>query len=644
MRLRSELGAVGRAASVFGWVLVVFYLAQQVTMAPNHVDEGFLFESVRLAASGQRVFWDFIDIYGPLNYLGPALFYKLFGWHAIGVRVWVFLVKTSAIVLAYPAVARIADRLSAWLTVAWMTVLLGLPWQALQMPFAFTHCVPLSIATLGLLIAAPFERRSLNLVLAGALTASVFFFKVSTGAFLCAGGLYYCAYWLPGDPSERPSGTPLDSARERAIQRTVLAFFGLSFVYFVRFKVDPLFYFYFDLPVLILVVWTWRQIGSGTSFVPFRARLRAVSEFGAGALACGAVLALGFLGLAGILRYAREMRTLISAMLYQHPLLPLGVPGMYHGFNEYYWMQLPWGISALFVVWASFSGRERARQALRPSFASAGAREAAWLEARAHGAGLFALATLGMFVFYQFGTEVHLLSGLLGAGPCLFVLLYQLRRIGEHWALSRGRPLAAEALPALVAAGVALWLSTIVYRPTLAALAWPQGEWTISRNVGHRPSDNRLAHFRFRSNHAPGVAMFSEALPDHEWDSIMNEACMFVDEITRDGEEVLVLSQDEIIPYHSFTRHVGGRYRLAFFWLRIGLLDREGFDRVVPPNVVEDILKNPPRVVISAVGDTPALLVPLPELGSLLPRYQLARSFGYIQVLVRTDANVAVSP
>jgi hypothetical protein len=144
-----------------------------------------------------------------------------------------------------------------------------------------------------------------------------------------------------------------------------------------------------------------------------------------------------------------------------------------------------------------------------------------------------------------------------------------------------------------------------------------------------------LSHLRFRQPGAAGVTELSDELPSDEWDAAINDAAMFVDEITQDDEEILVLSQDEIIPFHSFTRHVGGRYRLAFFWLRIGLLDRQGFDRLVPRRVFQELLEKPPRIVVSAYGDGPALLGPLPELQNLLQRSRLVRSFAYVQILER---------
>ena len=148
------LARLGRVAGHgFAWLVAVAYLAEPITQAPNHVDEGFLLESVRLVAAGERVFWDFIDIYGPLNYTGPALFYELFGAAAVGVRVWVLIVKLLCVVLAFFATRRFADGLSAWLTLAWTTVLLGLPWQAIT-HLALTHFDNDHIADVGTLLVA----------------------------------------------------------------------------------------------------------------------------------------------------------------------------------------------------------------------------------------------------------------------------------------------------------------------------------------------------------------------------------------------------------------------------------------------------------------------------------------------------------
>jgi hypothetical protein len=613
------LARLGRiAASGFGWLLVVVYLAEPITAAPNHVDEGYLLESVRLVAAGERVFWDFIDIYGPLNYTGPALFYELFGRAAVGVRVWVLIVKLLCVVLTFLATRRFADALSAWLAVAWTTVLVGLPWQAMQMPFAYLHSVPLLLAVYALLLAPPARHERAARAAAGAATGAILLIKVSTGAFCLAAGALYCAYWLPASEAAL-RGRESQPRWQQRVERLGLLVFGAAFVYFVRRKVDWLFYLYLDVPLLLVLAWTALHVGRGVQRAAFGSRVRATLEYVAASTAGAGLLCLAYFGGPGTLRYIREMALLIRVMQYDHPVLPVGERGLYEGFNEYFWMQLPWTITALFALWVLVGARGRAERTFG----------AEWPRQRALATGLFAFTTLGVFVFYQYGTEVHLLSGVLSAGPCLFVLVFQIRRILEqHAAAPKWRAALAPAL----ALAVAAWLSTLAYLPRLDSLSWHDGDWTVSGAAGRKPSDNRLRHLRFRQPGAPGVTELSAALPSDAWDSAIDSAALFVDEITRDDDEILVLSQDEIIPFHSFTRHVGGRYRLAFFWLRIGLLDRDGFDRLVPRHVLQDILARPPKVVVSAYGSAPALLGPLPELQALLERSRLLRSYAYIEI------------
>ncbi len=606
----------------FAWLVVLVYLAEPITGAPNHVDEGYLLESVRLVAEGQRVFWDFIDIYGPLNYTGPAFFYELFGESALGVRVWVLIVKLLCVGLAFFATRRFADGLSAWLSVAWTTVLLGLPWQAMQMPFAYLHSVPLLLAVYTLLLAPPLRHERAARVAAGALTGAILLIKVSTGAFCLAAGALYCAYWLP----RREAVAPRQHAQAAAAQRVAwigLLVFGAAFVYFVRRKVDWLFYLYLDVPLLVVLAWTALQVRRDGDRTALASRLRAATDYVAASAAGALLLCVAYFGGAGTLRYIREMALLIRVMKYDHAVLPVGQRGLYDGFNEYFWMQLPWSLTLLFMTWTVLGARGRGESAFG----------AEWPAQRALATGLFGFTTLGVFVFYQYGTEVHLLSGVLSAGPCLFVLLFQIRRILEARAAARHAPRMQAALAPALALSVGVWLSTVTYLPRLDSLSWGDGDWTVSS--GRKPSDNRLSHLRFRQPGAAGVTELSDELPSDEWDAAINDAAMFVDEITQDDEEILVLSQDEIIPFHSFTRHVGGRYRLAFFWLRIGLLDRQGFDRLVPRRVFQELLEKPPRIVVSAYGDGPALLGPLPELQNLLQRSRLVRSFAYVQILER---------
>lgn len=613
--------------------LVASYLALPMFLSPGHVDEGMTLDLVRQVAEGKRVFFDFIDVYGPIHYWPPALFYLMAGKHVWGVRVWVLLVKLAAVAMTYRLVVAVAERFEAWLAALWMTVLLGMPWQALQVAYAFLHCVPFVLAVQYVLVCEPFRSRRIDAAVAGCLTATVIFIKVSTGAFLLAGGILYCFCW------SRPGRTDASASLSRPVRvgwaarlpwvAPVLAVgCGAVFLRFVWHKVDPLFYVYLDLPLVLAVSATLVHLRSearesreaAARRVPF-----GLSYVGATAFA-SALFFLSYFGVEGGVRHVREQTILLSRMTYEHPVPPIGEPGLYRGFTEYYWMQYPWLLTLLFCVWGLVTGRGRGAAAF-------GAR---WKSLSGQAAGLWIFSTLGMFAMYSYGTEVHVLGAFLPTGASFFVLLSQIRRTAvSTWGSLAG------ALPGwlepVLAGIVVAWLATVAFRPRLHAFAARTGSWSLSPNGGHSPADNRLAHLGFLETNRPGMRDLSDRMTDTDLDRAANAASMLVDELTEDEEEILTISKNELVPFHSFTRPVWGRYRLPVYQLRERVLDRATFDLLAPPGLLQGILQNPPRVALVDEGELPRVLEVFPELSRLGRRYRPVATFPTLVVLVRTD-------
>jgi hypothetical protein len=177
-------------------------------------------------------------------------------------------------------------------------------------------------------------------------------------------------------------------------------------------------------------------------------------------------------------------------------------------------------------------------------------------------------------------------------------------------------------------------------KPRLANLL-PSDDWTVSSRRPQR--ENRLRYLRYRP--ALPVAENARWLQSAtERDADNDAASAFVDDITADGEEVLVLTQDHLITHHSFTEHVGGRYRYLFYLLKTGVLDRKSFFELVPHDVVERLLHAPPRIIVTAAGHVPPLLHALPELSRLAALYEPKARFGSILVLARRADAFAEGP
>jgi hypothetical protein len=180
------------------------------------------------------------------------------------------------------------------------------------------------------------------------------------------------------------------------------------------------------------------------------------------------------------------------------------------------------------------------------------------------------------------------------------------------------------------------WSLTLLEWPTLWRLE-PRGDF--SARPGRPATDNRLAGLRFRDETARGEweGLFPE--PAYERDRDVNEAAMFIDSITDDGEAILIMTRSHILHVHSFTQQVGGRYRFLFYMAHTGLLDRAALQRLAP-GLMQSLVATPPRVIVSSKGYVPPLIERLPELRGLSKRFTPARAFGSILVLVRDDVRL----
>jgi len=69
-----------------------------------------------------------------------------------------------------------------------------------------------------------------------------------------------------------------------------------------------------------------------------------------------------------------------------------------------------------------------------------------------------------------------------------------------------------------------------------------------------------------------------------------------------------------------------------FYLLSNQFIDRELFDQLAPPFFIENILNNPPEIIIGDLARSP-LLEPIPEFGIMIKnQYIKARQFDHIIV------------
>lgn len=583
------------ALHVAGALVVALYFSQTTTMAPNHTDGGLILSYIDDMANGWLPYYDLVDAYGLLNWPFAVLGYVLAGHKVWGIRIWILVCKLIVVAISYKLVTRLANRRYAILTVVWLTVLLGQAWQSLQTNYASLTAAPFVLGAWYFITARPLPSFRNNVYGAALLTTAAIWTKINTGMFLLAGGLFAYFYFFP---EPRSDSEPRQHRPKWLVWAQVLgcaAYLALFFL-FVRQHFNQWYLVYLILPlglglgltVASIVVDPWRRQ------VPARAHLEPWALFlGLSALGSVAIL-LFYYGVRGAPKYIAEQYAILSNIDYAVPFPPLGVPGLYVHFNEYFWPQLPCLLTVLFGVWLVFGHR------LGPRAFGSG-----WHERKAEIGALWMLITLHSFVLYARSDETHIFQAMVLDVPVLFVLLHQLERLARARTERAGRAVFVTA-----SAAALVYIATLVVIPTGEAFEWGDGDW-------HQP---KLAGLHYRPKGNRYVRDYSPFLTDHDWDIAVDETAQYIDSLTEPGEEILVLSPNRFIQYASDTRSVGGRYRFYLYLVSVGLLDRAAFDRIVPDEAMHDILTHPPRVIVGTMGRVP-LLEAFPEFRWLMAKW-----------------------
>ena len=628
----------GRAAVVacVAGVVAALYFFQSSTLAPNQTDEGLILQYIEDMANGQLPFYDFVDAYGLFNWVGPVAFFKAFGHRVWGVRMWMIVLKLLTLLSAVLLVRghdRVTERVTAGhgegvrpsrgsfyaaLAGVWVTVLLGAQWQSLQTAYAFITVMPLALFTWYVVLCAPFQNGRTNVIVASVLTTLAIWTKLNTGLFLFAGGLFAYFFWIP---LKAPAADP---PSERAVVRMKnarlagAAAYGLLFMFFIRKHNNVLFFLYLVVPLFLYLAWTVKKTVEDADPSAPEDHVRPFALYLGTTTALSLLVLFGYYG-GRFLEYARELSGILSSIRYTAPFPALGVQGTYIGLNEFFWLQLPWLLTALAGLWFHLQ-RKHGERVFGPE----------WPAHRARVSGLLVFVTLHSFVMYARSDETHIFQALVLVIPVLFIVLADLDRFLVP-ARSRIR------LPARVVFGVlaVLYSSSLWVTPTAQAFELGRGDW----------SNPKCDHLRYRRLESPHTRDFNPDVPDHEWDVADDATAAYVKSLSLPGEEVLLLTANRLVFFNSNTRPPGGRYHFFFYLASVGLLDRKGFERLVPPEVMQDIIRRPPRIIISAYGWVPLAFM-FPELKELRDtRYEHTKSWRHIHVHeLRIDGKPVPAP
>jgi hypothetical protein len=627
-----------RAIRIAAWVAATlaaaFYFFQYSTLAPNHTDEALIIGYIDDMAHGKLPFYDFIDAYGLFNWIFPVAFYRAFGDTVWGIRMWMLVLKLITTALTYLLVRRLTmapdsggdsndqrgGRFYAAFAAIFVAILVGVPWQAQQTAYASHTSTALVLAAWNFILCPPLRKPKHNVYAAGVLTAITIWTKLNTGMYLLAGGLFAYFFWIPvsfdgardADGTERALSGAESASRRALFRRARIAggfLYLVAFGAFVRRHFNVWFFLYLAVPLLIGVGFTLRTVAFSKSDDSPRSdqHVRPWLVYLLVSVGLSFFVLISYYGEHANL-YLRELSGILKTIDYTAPFPALGVQSYYIGLNDYYWLELPWFLTALFALWV-WLGSFRGRGVL--AFGDA------WPARRARLGSLFVLSTLHTFVMYARSDEIHICQALVLVLPVIFVVLADL----DEFSHAKSAAVRFPVRLAMVGFGFFYGQSLFV-TPTLDSLRIGFSEW---RNPA-------LVHLRYREKFSPYVRDASPNLFDRDWDEAEDQAGAYVKSISVPGEEILLLTANRLLNYDSNTRPQGGRYHFLFYLASVGLLDRDGFDALVPPVVIGDILRHPPRVIVSSMGNVPLQNV-FPEFRRLRDTYYV-KTRGFRHILI----------
>ena len=571
-------------------LFAVFYLCQHINLAPNAADGALILEYIRMITEGKHSYWDFIDMYGPLNWYLPALFFYSFGNKVIGIRIWLICLKLCSIGMAYKIVKQSGSLFYAYLAGTVTLVLLGQPWQYLQTAYAFHAALPLTLLSFYIIIFEPFDQKKWNLISAGFLTALTIWIKLNTGAFLLAGGLFYYFYWSPV--------TGIKNKWSKIILNIGLMVYGIIFYLYIAEYFNKFYFYYLLLPLLLMLGWTYTQVGIQLKIKAWLCYLGATLFF-------FFVFWLSYFGWTDGMIYWFEIVGILKNLDYMSPFNPLGMKGLYIGFSENYWPQLPWLTSFLFFIWLVLQKFLPAQMIFRQK----------WNIIKSQISGLFLLTCLSTFVIYSRSDETHVFQAILPAVPVTFCLLLQIEAFIIYQRIQLKSPLR---LFVLLLFG--LMLATIGRLPSFQIFhTFEKKNW----------NNDSLAYLNLTTE---------KRYVYHQNDLLTNAAATYIDSITEDYTPVLILCGNQLLNYNSHTLPVGGRYQYMFYLLKNELIDRQAFDQLIPASILENLLEDPPKVIVN-VHSALSLLQKIPEFKILLQnKYQQIKRFGHIFVYEKINS------
>jgi hypothetical protein len=602
----SELAArvSGRRASQLLWLIPLAYLLQNLAMPFNHSsEEALLADILRAIHAGELPYRDFIDIYGPVNWILPSLVYGASGGKWIAIRASMVALQLGIAVLGYQLVRRLSSRFHAWLAGLMMVSLFGMAWFLHYAPYAFMLVYPMTLGIIWLLTRRDESNALERTVGAGILAGLAALTKLSSGAFLLAGGLFVCFFLLsPVTPIRcKDRASPSTPAQKKVfvVQIAGLMVFGLVFSLFIRPHYEWGYALHLSLPLMALLACTaleerdqMRIWTPETVLEQLHQRLRHSVLFAA---ACLGTIVMGLLVIEpfGMLEPMVDgLASVLSHVDYYTPFDSPVIGKPLYRFDRAHWPVLPVLVAVLAVA-AFLSCRKRSEHAADPTGHAV---------QRLQLLGFFAISVVAHHVIYPTGDLGHLLQSFV---PWILLLPLCLFHLEQNFA---GRT--QQILRAVVALGVVAWTGAILELP----IDFERYRWRSQGHAGLAPEADFL---KLRSDfpHLYDYGDFSR--PQFQKDLI--RVSTYLKEQSWSEDRVWVLSPYFSIYFYSGLPMYGGHDRWLYYSMTHGRLSRDGFEAIRTVGEGSGPFEPLPRFIVDSPGaPSAALRGALPELDGLL--------------------------
>jgi|GEM_PF-2918869 len=548
--------------------LAAFYLYPTIYVPVATGDEAQQADYLRRIVAGQLPFRDFIDIYGPLNWLLPAKWYGWAGHRWIGVRWGMLGLQLLIAALAFQLTRRLGNRFYAVAVFAAITLFFGLPLALNRAPYAFMLISPLTFGVLLLLLPPTSAART---ALAGGLTATAMLLKISSGLFLWLAGLWICFYL--GKPGRIAYVTPrwptcglwlrmLGAVGYLAIMTTfVMPHYGAA--YFKQLTL-PL-----TCALALTIYFEWRQARSLNSdeYAGFcRQRGRQWAMYGLSTLAAGGLI-LSVLWPSGITAAMFDkFPHLLTQISYHHDFWPFGkrpsstlAAIVYQGG----WPYLPLPAIALTAIWLA-ARWQRGWASFRADW------KTEFFSKRLQGSiALWMVAALGHYVIYPTPDLGHLIQDV-----TIWMALIAVLALHVEVSLAHSRR-AIVIWRMCIIIGLICWLRPL-YQPSDASLA--------------RHADLQQCDTLSSRSSIDDTAVYRQCIC---------ELAQWIDQNLSSADDCWILSTDKLIHFYTNRPLYGGHNTFFFYLLSHQRLNRDTFIYMIGPRAWHALLINPPRIIIN---------------------------------------------